>query len=61
LENFTNPSQTILLRETEARRGADGKWVRVYVFTDGHVEGVSSPDGDFAKVEKDRGLITATR
>jgi len=61
LTNFSSPMQTILLREKEARRGIDGKWVRVYVFADGHVEAQGSPDGDFDKLEKERGMITVTK
>jgi RNA polymerase sigma factor (sigma-70 family) len=57
LNSFTNPSQTILIRETEAWQSPDGKFVKVYAFADGHAELISSPDDDFAALEKQRGFL----
>ena len=57
LNNFVNPVQTILLREKESRQSPDGKFVKIYAFADGHVELISSPDNDFAALEKQRGLL----
>ena len=61
LTNFKNPAKTVLLREKTARRSPTGKWTRVYVFANGHAEAVSTPDGDFDKIEKDLGMIATTR
>jgi RNA polymerase sigma factor (sigma-70 family) len=60
LNNFTNPGQTsriILLREKESRRSPDGKYVKAYAFVDGHAKLISSPDDDFAAMEKQRGFL----
>jgi hypothetical protein len=60
LNSFNNPSQTtltILLREKESRRSPDGKFYKAYAFADGHAELVSSPDDDFAAVERQRGFL----
>jgi len=60
LNSFTNPSHimvTILLREKESRQSPDGGFVKAYAFADGHAEMVSSPDDDFAAVEKQRGFL----
>ena len=61
LTTFKNPAKTVLLREKTARRSPAGGWARVYVFADGHAEAVSTPDGDFDKIEKDLGMIAMTR
>ena len=60
LTSFTNPPQTmltILLREKESSRSPDGKFVKAYAFIDGHAELISSPDDDFAAMEKQRGFL----
>jgi hypothetical protein len=60
VSSFNNPSQTtltILLREKDSSRSPDGKFFKAYAFADGHAELVSSPDDDFAAVEKQRGFL----
>ena len=57
LNSFANPSQTILIRETEAWQSPDGKFVKVYAFADGHAELINSPNNDFATLEKQRGFL----
>jgi hypothetical protein len=60
VSSFNNPSQTtltILLREKDSSRSADGKFFKAYAFADGHAELVSSGDDDFAAVEKQRGFL----
>jgi len=54
---LAKPSQTILLREKESRRSPDGPFFKAYAFMDGHAELISSPDDDFAALEKQRGLL----
>jgi RNA polymerase sigma factor (sigma-70 family) len=55
--NFTNPRQTILIREKESRPSPDGKLVKVYLFADGSVQVLSTLDDDFAALEKQRGYL----
>ena len=55
--SFSNPGNTILLRKKESRQSPDGKFVRIYAFADGHVEVNSSPDDDFAALEKERSYL----
>jgi prepilin-type processing-associated H-X9-DG protein len=55
--DFGNYSKTILLREKKSRQLASGKFVKTYAFADGHAEKISSPDNNFAAVEKQRGLL----
>jgi hypothetical protein len=57
LTAIAKPPQTILLREIKSRPSPDGGFVKVYTFTDGHCELASSPDDDFAALEKQRGLL----
>lgn len=60
VNSFNNPSQTtltILLREKESSRSPDGQFYKAYAFADGHAELLSSPDDDFAAVEKQRGFL----
>ena len=52
-----HPSQTILLREKEARQSPRGEFVKAYAFADGHAELIRSPDKDFAALEKQRGFL----
>ena len=54
---FADPANTILLREKESRQSPDGKFCRVYAFADGHVQLTSTPDDDFASLEKQRGYL----
>jgi RNA polymerase sigma factor (sigma-70 family) len=50
--NITAPSLTVVLREKQARRSYDSKWLRAYGFADGHSEITSSSDGNFDAWEK---------
>ena len=55
MEGMDSPSATILIREKEAVQDpVSGKWVRTYVFGDGHVELHSEPDGNFDSWESTR-------
>jgi hypothetical protein len=54
---FAKPAQTILLREKESSQSPDGPFFKAYAFMDGHAELVSSPDDDFAALEKRRGFL----
>jgi hypothetical protein len=56
-KSIVNPSQTILLRETKSRISPEGKFTKVYAFTDGHAEMEVSPDGDFLALKKERGFV----
>jgi len=63
LSSSTNPRRvmlTILIREKESRPSPDGGFVKAYAFIDGHAEMISSPDDDFAALEKQRGLLVLT-
>ncbi|HEY5232460.1 MAG TPA: sigma-70 family RNA polymerase sigma factor [Verrucomicrobiae bacterium] len=57
LHGFANVSKTILFREKELRPSPGGKFAKVYAFADGHVEVISSLDGDFAALERQRGFL----
>ena len=48
---------TMLLREKTSRQSPDGKFVKAYAFVDGHAELISSPDDDFAALEKQREFL----
>ncbi len=55
------PNQTILIREKEAtelraRNGRPARWVRTYLFADGHAEIHAAPDGNFEAWEQERML-----
>lgn len=54
------PSDTIILREKQARQSPYGNWTRAYGFADGHSEIHSAADGNFEPWEKDRILTPAT-
>jgi RNA polymerase sigma factor (sigma-70 family) len=54
-DSFANPDRTILFREKVSRPSPDGKFVKIYALADGSVQVLSSPDDDFAAVEKQRG------
>ena len=60
VNRITNPAQTILLREKEARKSPRGDFIKVYAFADGHVDRLWSPDNDFTSLEKKRGLFAQT-
>jgi len=53
------PSDTIILREKQARQSPYGNWTRAYGFADGHSEIHSAADGNFEPWEKDRILTPA--
>jgi hypothetical protein len=57
VNTLANPDRIILLREKESRQSPEGGFVKVYVFVDGHAEQTSSPDKDFAALEKQRGFL----
>jgi len=46
----------LMLREIGARKGADGKWRRVYTMTDGRVFEAASEDAEFAAWESGYGI-----
>jgi hypothetical protein len=52
ITNIAAPAQVAVLREKQARRTYDGKWLRAYGFADGHSEITASPDGNFDAWEK---------
>jgi RNA polymerase sigma factor (sigma-70 family) len=47
LNEITNPSETIVLRETTPWQAADGGWLRVYGFANGASVVHEEPDGNF--------------
>jgi prepilin-type processing-associated H-X9-DG protein len=55
--SFVDYSKTVLLREKEPKQSANGKFVKVYAFADGHAELISSLDRDFTAMEKQRGFL----
>jgi RNA polymerase sigma factor (sigma-70 family) len=57
LDSIVAPAETIMLREKPPRQAPDGTFAKAYVFVDGHVELVSSPNKDFSAVEKQRGFL----
>ena len=57
LSGIAKPAQTILFKEKEARPSPDGKFAKAYVFVDGHVEMVSSPNYEFTAVEQQEGFL----
>jgi hypothetical protein len=50
------PGDALILCESGARKGPDGKWRRVYAFSDGRVVEALSEDGEFDEWEKERGI-----
>jgi hypothetical protein len=52
LNEITNPSATIVIREKEAWQTLDGGWVRGYSFADGHSEIHKAVDGNFQAWEQ---------
>ncbi|MGO8699683.1 MAG: hypothetical protein ACLQVY_18440 [Limisphaerales bacterium] len=54
---ITNPAQTILLREKEARKSPRGDFIKIYAFADGHVDRLWSPEDNCTALEKKRGLF----
>ncbi|HTR43659.1 MAG TPA: sigma-70 family RNA polymerase sigma factor [Pseudomonadales bacterium] len=57
LDSIRNPGATILLREKESRQGPDGAFVKAYTFVDGRARLETSPDGNFATLEQQRGFL----
>lgn len=51
LTNLVDPSRTILMREKESFRAADGRWTRIYVYANGFGSTRWSDDGNFKDVE----------
>ena len=52
--NIAKPYATIVLKEKQAWRRQDGKWLKAYAFADGHAETQTSEDGNFDKYEDER-------
>ena len=52
LRDVRTPGQMILLRDKEPSRLADGRWEKVYLFCDGHVEVQMNSDGNFSEWER---------
>ncbi|MDB6015546.1 MAG: hypothetical protein JWR19_35 [Pedosphaera sp.] len=46
------PGDALFLREERPRKGADGKWRRVYAFTDGRVLEATVDDSEFGQWER---------
>jgi hypothetical protein len=53
LRDVRTPGQMILLRDKKPTRLADGRWLKVYLFCDGHVEAQMNSDGNFDDWEKE--------
>ncbi len=54
LRDVKNVSETVLAREKEPMQMADGRWVRVYVLTDGSSQHISAATKDgFAAREQE--------
>lgn len=58
VNEISNPSQAIVLREKEPWQGEDGKWLRAYGFADGHTEIHKAGENGFEAWEAARGLVT---
>jgi hypothetical protein len=56
LAGITNPSTTILIRETEAHQW-DGNWVKAYGFADGHAELKRLPQEGFDVWEQEHMVL----
>jgi prepilin-type processing-associated H-X9-DG protein len=54
LTALKTPSRTIVLREKQPWKGANGRWNRSYTFADGHVEIARSDSIDFTEWEKSK-------
>lgn len=52
LAKYAHPGGILLLRETQPWRNTDGKWAKVYFFSDGSATVLSQPDGNFETWEK---------
>jgi hypothetical protein len=52
LNEIPSPDHTIVIRQKEAWRSADGAWERAYGFADGHAEIHRAPDGNFSAWEE---------
>jgi RNA polymerase sigma factor (sigma-70 family) len=51
-DEMTNPSEIIVVQESQASSTYDGKWAKVYGFADGHSEVHVEADGDFSTFEQ---------
>lgn len=57
LDKLPNPmTNGIIALRSDSWKTSDGKWMRVYGFTDGHCEAHAEPDNDFAAYEKQHSL-----
>jgi hypothetical protein len=54
VESVKNPSETIFIKEKEPVQRANGKWVKTYIFADGHAEIHTNPNNDFSAWEAER-------
>jgi len=54
LNNITDPSSVIVLKEKEAWPSVEGGWNKTYGFADGHSEVHFSADGNFEEWENKR-------
>lgn len=54
LKSVPAVSSTVVLREKQPWKGANGRWQRGYAFADGHVELASSDTPDFSDWEKEK-------
>jgi cell division protein FtsB len=50
-DGIKNPSQTIVVRQTDAWQGPNGNWLKAYGFADGHSELHSEKGNDFQAFE----------
>ncbi len=53
LHQVKNPGEVILMKEKQPTERSDGKFEKVYVFCDGHVQLYSTSDGNFDAWEKE--------
>jgi hypothetical protein len=59
INDLTNPSNTILMREREPHQTPNGTWKKVYGFADGSSRTVETPDGNFQAWEQEH-MISPT-
>ena len=57
---ISNPGEVIVIREQQARQGADGTWLRAYGFADGHSQLRRAADGNFDDWEKEHTFTPPT-
>ena len=53
MKDVQSPADMILMREKLPTRLSDGRWAKIYLFCDGHVETQVNADGDFSNWEKE--------